>query len=1087
MDMKKQPRNFQKLIDKLRENSLTLIPFIGSGLSVYGFEEVRLPSWWQLLSKVIEFGFENMFLDADQCTKAHKKIEDGKLIAAADYIATKMGYSQFTLAIETLLSTKNKPIPPAITAIAKAKWPLIVTTNLDTFIERAWATAHDEPLNVLTEGDAATFLRSLKGNSDSSVLWKIHGSLERRNTWVLTKKQYKNTISKDTYKKAFQALLKRDLIFLGFGLNDGDFNEFIDELEEVFETSIGDYYALLPDTASVNKDLLERLKKSSILPIWYHHDVSKTKHEDCGHGDLTRLLNLICDALINDVAKIEIDLNSFPKRDPFFSGYDTEKYMLSNYIMNSKEKSVCVVGAGGVGKTLLVLEWLTENAKKLVNAGFYKVAGGTLARSYPGEIIENLYVSIINSNDYLSISEKRRLLTQELRNNRYLIVIDNLETVQKQDGSLIDFQLEDLITDLIYNSASKLIITSRFNFQPSATIELNGLMVNDCKAILKHVWEYSPSEVEVSDAFKRTKGHPLSLRLHASLYLREKTSKLKIDTPPPQWRQEQIVKFYLEKLNSDEKVALICVGLFRFPVESYIYIELLKSNQIFKVFGIKLTSWQARKTVKYLIGLRVLEEDDNLLLSAHPIIRDYTIRQCKAIDTYILHQFLLDFLLTDLEHIELPTTLSDALPILNACYHAAAIGNWETYFLLYHDLLCAPPGRWLGGKLGSWTEVAEVLSWSMDTASLAKSKPKIKPAFLLGDLAYALRKLGNNETAYVLYKRAIELSIGSEPDNTARYVNNFNSLLCSCGLIENSLELLRENLNVTAWISDSQKQIWQYQHALFDGAKTYFFLGNNKKALAFYRRAMQLYEENSYLDKIYALQVMYYPEVLWANNVQLNKVIDVINFLRKKSEGWPDIQAMANRVKATVIRKALVANKIAQHEELVLQVEEALTKARQIGQPHLEIEAILEFIYCSCLLLKKKLASMASYGFIQNSLRELQKKIERHKLYLYMNDYLLAVKIANSAFETTMDVLDTDLSDSGSMREVFGYGCIYNYLQLTGISKPVEQIYHDVELTSCDSFTTLAAKIRNKLKDMPVTLDIDKQHQLFTEEKKRIE
>lgn len=130
---------------------------------------------------------------------------------------------------------------------------------------------------------------------------------------------------------------------------------------------------------------------------------------------------------------------------------------------------------------------------------------------------------------------------------------------------------------------------------------------------------------------------------------------------------------------------------------------------------------------------------------------------------------------------------------------------------------------------------------------------------------------------------------------------------------------------------------------------------------------------------------------------------------------------------------------------------------------------------------------MASYGFIQNSLRELQKKIERHKLYLYMNDYLLAVKIANSAFETTMDVLDTDLSDSGSMREVFGYGCIYNYLQLTGISKPVEQIYHDVELTSCDSFTTLAAKIRNKLKDMPVTLDIDKQHQLFTEEKKRIE
>jgi len=88
----------------------------------------------------------------------------------------------------------------------------VLTTNLDRFLERAFA------------GAWPTFSRATADVLQKPrYILKLHGTLENRGTWVLTRAEYDRAMHDPLLRRAFDALYAQaTLLFVGYGMADDD-------------------------------------------------------------------------------------------------------------------------------------------------------------------------------------------------------------------------------------------------------------------------------------------------------------------------------------------------------------------------------------------------------------------------------------------------------------------------------------------------------------------------------------------------------------------------------------------------------------------------------------------------------------------------------------------------------------------------------------------------------------------------------------------------------------------------------------------------------------------------------------------------
>lgn len=201
----------KKPIQMAKSERESLVPIVGAGVSL----PLGLPNWQKFITEL--------------STQAGLKLEDTQNKEPPDLleeIKNKMGETVFTASVQQQLRLPTKSTTTTLQALVNAPISRIITTNLDLALETAFAKAQ-KPLNPENVGRGYSIeeLSLFDRSTDEPILLKIHGSIERPSTWVLTRSQYNAAYVKSDYLKNFLSTKVRIPLFIGFSFSDFDVNE----------------------------------------------------------------------------------------------------------------------------------------------------------------------------------------------------------------------------------------------------------------------------------------------------------------------------------------------------------------------------------------------------------------------------------------------------------------------------------------------------------------------------------------------------------------------------------------------------------------------------------------------------------------------------------------------------------------------------------------------------------------------------------------------------------------------------------------------------------------------------------------------
>lgn len=172
---------YQELRKGVLESGAQVVPFVGAGLSAYGDSTQRLPLWRELLARLILEGQSLGLIPMGGDPAIDSALAAGRYIEATDRILDLLGEPTFRRVVQHELDDTGKPVPPAIAELVAVGWSLIVTTNLDRLIARAYLEQHGRPPDAFTSLDTHRLAAALAGTlvSSETLLAQIHGSVDR--------------------------------------------------------------------------------------------------------------------------------------------------------------------------------------------------------------------------------------------------------------------------------------------------------------------------------------------------------------------------------------------------------------------------------------------------------------------------------------------------------------------------------------------------------------------------------------------------------------------------------------------------------------------------------------------------------------------------------------------------------------------------------------------------------------------------------------------------------------------------------------------------------------------------------------------
>lgn len=316
-----------------------LIVFAGAGISA-----PQTPSWKRLAELLLE---EAETRDTGQAVLEEIRgyIAERKYIDAFTALEPAIGRSAFRAAIEEALETQRADLTDAAAAIGELvpRLRAVITTNLDTFLERAFGGRW--PAITRPAGNLA---------ARQHYIWKIHGTLPEPQTWVLTRDQYDALVYNNPAYRALLATLfsSYHMLFTGFGLADDDFDATVAQLRAWYPDSTIAHYALLPASAlpPARKQRLEKLGISCLTYL----------NADGTHREVPRFLRALANPNAGDTKTqgsaegkrepaTEIDRAGFIGRGFLFE-------RISAFVRENESGYLLLTGDPGIGKTWFARE-----------------------------------------------------------------------------------------------------------------------------------------------------------------------------------------------------------------------------------------------------------------------------------------------------------------------------------------------------------------------------------------------------------------------------------------------------------------------------------------------------------------------------------------------------------------------------------------------------------------------------------------------------------------------------------------------------------------------------------------------------------
>lgn len=359
--------NFIKLCDIVAQNNLICLTGAGISKGLKLKNGNTAPDWKRLLTTIKEKTYSKLSKsEQDDLKKLLSNDASGEhLIEASSILCSK----DKNLFLDTLADSVD--LETGVTSITHQQLLQlsprgILTYNYDEAHENAIQKASSmDKWEIILPSESSKIINIMKNNLKQPFLFKLHGSITDKESMVLTRESYRDLLTKYPYYKAFvqQIFTNHQLLIIGFGLSDPDFEMLLQDVFSTFGSPIQEHIVIKHENEYSPKDIIYRLryglnflyiKDFSDIPdilnecIHTSGNVLNTIIESCvspdvsvrskAHDDVRKLSNIGQKCLANILEKIIRENISKEDREDYNLNEITSEYIYTYGVIANTTK-----------------------------------------------------------------------------------------------------------------------------------------------------------------------------------------------------------------------------------------------------------------------------------------------------------------------------------------------------------------------------------------------------------------------------------------------------------------------------------------------------------------------------------------------------------------------------------------------------------------------------------------------------------------------------------------------------------------------------------------------------------------------------
>lgn len=828
---------YQDLLARVVQQGSRVVPFVGAGLSAYGDVSQRLPMWRELLDRLEAEGRSLGLIPNDGDPVIDAALSSGRYIEAMDRLIAALGEPTFRRAVERELDDRGRPVPPAVTELVAVSWSLIVTTNLDRLVARAYFERYGRPLQTVTNLDTHRLAAALSGtlSSNDTLLAQIHGDIDTYPSWRLTRSHYEQLLRDPGYMEALKHLFLRQVFFVGFGLQDDDFDLLLETVARIYPAGVGEFFALIAQSRRDDERVVELIRTNGLRPIFYDVDPEPDPEDPyAGHIQVHQCLRHLAHSWARARTSLPVTLKYFPELDPFLVGRDEDLEQLAGLVTGGSSGVVQVIGLGGSGKTSLVQKFVQEHAYEISAAGYSRVFGCSFYRADIGQFIQDLQLALGGPISEPLAAQVERV-AEHLGRYQTLLVLDGVEAVIDGEHEWRSPYVAQIV-DAALLGGGTVVLTSRVPvrgsvFEQASIVDIADLDLDAVRQFLAG-WGLSQLDEALIRRFAdATAGHPIALRILAGVLREvpvqeiaatiERSAAVDVDDEVDPLRENRLARIlgsYVRHLNVDHVALLTCFTAFAGPTPFPLVDAALTRMYPGGAANNALVGADLRPVVADLLDRRLLIASTGGELTDHPTVRDYFARRADAAGVSLrpIHRFLADLSLE--QALEVPETFNEAIPLIDAARHVAACEDWSLFDEIFMRRLMRGFRNHLCNNLGAWEEALGLARLAIESSYPAQQTSA--PAYYPVTEARCLKHLGRSDEGRLRYLSGLRLAAEARDPDTAKYVNNLFTMLVWRGELTAADHLVELNVRALSWIEEPWQRRWQVEH----GFSTFAYL-----------------------------------------------------------------------------------------------------------------------------------------------------------------------------------------------------------------------------------------------------------------------
>ncbi|ALG68631.1 hypothetical protein [Beggiatoa leptomitoformis] len=553
---------------------------------------------------------------------------------------------------------------------------------------------------------------------------------------------------------------------------------------------------------------------------------------------------------------------------------------IDSAFLNKHISVLTITAAAGVGKSMVLREWLTSIAPDYQGAcfvfGWSFYGQGNDYPQFSSSIFFEQALIFFGHQGALPQNDeaKAKRLVELLHEQAFILVLDGIEPLQypvsTKGGVCADLGFKTFLQELkaqSFDEKQLVLLTSR---QPIIELQdrdsksvchlnVDNLNAGESANFLKLLGVQGTTWQLVGLA-KLLGGHALALSLLGGMLVDAYANDL--TTAPTQlpalfadeeWGGQalRVLRFYDENCwasNAPERVFLQLLSLFDRAMSEAEHEVLFRQAKLAQsVATCSAEEWQDIRQRLAKVGLLYTYNTHNThSWDTHPVIRAYFREQLRTqrLDLWEqAHHVLFQYFQTTLSK-DVPDTFGDLEPLYRAVAHGCMAGEYQAAMLVYSDSILHEDAYFSINTFGSFSADLALLAhffpqknWTTPQSTL----PEKEQAFLFAQTAFLLCALGRLEEALEPLQAAAELKQRQEDwHNAALSIVNRVDLLTALGKLCEAEEVAQQAIE---WAERGHHLSSRMQsHAKF--AAVLHQLGDLEYSLSAFKLAEQIQQED---------------------------------------------------------------------------------------------------------------------------------------------------------------------------------------------------------------------------------------------------